>query len=266
MKRTPRVPGAARVLAVGIPARNEAGRIERCIESIVRAIELVDIPVVVAVCADSCTDGTAQIARSALHSSGAARFVVKSAFLGSAGSSRDRACRQAVGVAADVADAGPSKIWVATTDADSVVGADWLLRHYQHAARGLDGAAGLVALPQDTDRRVVHCYRAIMDERGTGAGHGHVHGANLGVRADRLLEAGGFPAIAVGEEQALWDAMRRHGARLAGVTDLEVVTSARLRGRTPAGFARFMQLIDRSVGDRTVGEVAHREPGGQVLA
>lgn len=262
---------AAQVLAVGIPARNESGRIEQCLESVIGAIELVALPVVVAVCADTCTDATVAIATTALLRGPAARFAVEDANLGSAGAARDRACRRAIELGMDLADVEASQVWVATTDADSVVGSDWLVRHAEYAARGLDGVAGLVDLPPDADRRMVHGYRSIMAARGTDLGHGHVHGANLGVRASRLMDVGGFPAIAVGEERAVWEALARRGARLTGVTDLAVVTSARLRGRTPAGFARFMQLIDRSVSERHVSDAVDRSfgdrhSGGEVLA
>lgn len=266
MNRRRRGRGAAQVLAVGIPARNEAGRIERCLESISGAIERVALPVVVVVCADTCTDETAVIAATGLRGAPVARFAVDAVNLGSAGAARDRACRRAIELGIEVADVDASQVWVATTDADSVVGHDWLARHAEYAARGLDGVAGLVDLPPDTDRGLVHGYQSIMAERGTDAGHRHVHGANLGVRASRLVEVGGFPAVAVGEERAVWDALARRGARLTGVTDLAVVTSARLRGRTPAGFARFMQLVDRSVGDRHSSEAPDRLAGGEVLA
>lgn len=61
---------------------------------------------------------------------------------------RVSASHRAIELGMVVADVEASQVWVATTDADSVVGPDWLARHAEYATRGLDGVAGLVDLPR----------------------------------------------------------------------------------------------------------------------
>jgi hypothetical protein len=46
----------------------------------------------------------------------------------------------------------------------------------------------------------VASYREIVSSGLRGATHGHVYGANLGVRADAYLRGGGFLAFGHGEE------------------------------------------------------------------
>ena len=96
----------------------------------------------------------------------------------------------------------PKGVWVASTDADSIVSADWLTTHLEAAQAGWDAYAGEVvvldwdgwsgALPDAYERRYRHPGRRAP-----------VHGANLGVRLDAYLAVGGFPAVACGEDEVL---------------------------------------------------------------
>jgi hypothetical protein len=74
-----------------------------------------------------------------------------------------------------------------------------------------------------------------------GEHHPHVHGANLGVRADAYLAAGGFAAHPTGEDHALWRALADR-PRIA-TRRIPVVTSARRRARAPSGFAGFLTAM-----------------------
>lgn len=75
--------------------------------------------------------------------------------------------------------------------------------------------------------------------------NGHVHGANLGVRADVYLAAGGFAPLAESEDNDLVDRLAGSGARLLAADSCEVLTSGRRFGRTPGGYAGYLrdQLI-----------------------
>lgn len=66
--------------------------------------------------------------------------------------------------------------------------------------------------------------------------HGHVHGANLGVRADAYLRCGGWAALRTAEDHDLWARLRANGARILPPTHVKVVTSGRRVGRAPMGF------------------------------
>jgi len=67
-----------------------------------------------------------------------------------------------------------------------------------------------------------------------------VHGANLGFSAHAYSVVGGMPAIETGEDQALWKALDEGGFRLMAADDLAVVTSGRMVGRAPDGFAGLL--------------------------
>ncbi|MFC6344030.1 hypothetical protein ACFP8W_18770, partial [Nocardioides hankookensis] len=86
-----------------------------------------------------------------------------------------------------------------------------------------------------------------------------VHGANLGVRLTAYLEAGGFPEVREHEDVALFEAVLRTGR--PWVTGTRVTTSARLRGRTPGGFAGYLRALTRESDGRTAGSpVVELEP------
>ena len=79
-----------------------------------------------------------------------------------------------------------------------------------------------------------------MAALGTGPGHSHVFGANLGFTAEAYIKGGGVPTMTTGEDQALWEAFRSSGSRAVSVTGDPVATSARLVGRAPGGFAALL--------------------------
>ena len=132
----------------------------------------------------------------------------------------------------------PQHCWFANTDADCEVPTTWLWDHLAIALRGVHAVAGIVDvldfsehLPHVAQRfRETYC---IQDD-GT---HPHVHGANLGVRADAYVSAGGWAELATAEDHDLWG--RLHAGGYARVSDaaLKVVTSGRRTGRAPLGFA-----------------------------
>lgn len=73
-----------------------------------------------------------------------------------------------------------------------------------------------------------------------GLGHPHVHGANLGTRADAYQRAGGWEALHLAEEHDLWCRLRAAGERCLATTTLWVTTSGRARGRAHGGFADLL--------------------------
>lgn len=133
--------------------------------------------------------------------------------------------------------------WLANTDADGAVTASWLATQLECAERGFIGVAGIVeldsaSLPHDDLRAAfARAYRTHGD--GT---HPHVHGANLGCRADAYLAAGGWSSVATGEDHSLWHRLSDVGATTA-TTAVRVVTSARLQGRAPDGFASDLAAL-----------------------
>ncbi|WP_369069500.1 glycosyltransferase [Kineococcus terrestris] len=240
----PPAPPVARVLVV-VPARDEERRLPRCLAALERAVALAGTPADVVVVADSCRDRTAAVAAAA-----GARVVQVAA--GSAGAARAAGVRAALaGPTAPPApgthpgtDPGtdpatdPAAVWIACTDADSRVPPGWLRHQLLLAAAGADLVRGTVRLARPPARWLA-AYRAGVGEDG----HPHVHGANLGVRADRYLAAGGFPDLPVGEDVALVEAVAAAGGRVVATTGEPVLTSGRRSGRAPDGLSGDLRRL-----------------------
>lgn len=233
-----------RAVAVGVPARDEEHRIGACLGSLVEAAAELDVPVCIGVAADDCSDDTAGVAAHVLEEAATDRLhgVVVVTSHRSAGAARAAAIEAAL----EGLRAPAESVWVATTDADTIVDRTWLSTHLSWARRGLDGVAGLVDVSWEPGSDELPTrYLESIASGGTSRGHGHLHGANLGFLAARWRAVGGCGAAEVGEDHHLWQRLRADGARLLGVDDLLVTTSGRLVGRAPGGFADYLaRLVD----------------------
>jgi len=137
-------------VAVVVPAHDEGKLIGRCLASVRRALAhpaaaALDRRVVVV--ADRCSDDTPAVARRAL-ARGLAGTVVQVDFA-SAGRARAEGVARAL---AHWPGADPATTWLANTDADTCVPADWLARQLQAAARGYAAVAGIVPRGARTGR------------------------------------------------------------------------------------------------------------------
>jgi len=136
-----------------------------------------------------------------------------------------------------------ARLWLANTDADTTVPADWLERQLELAARGVAAVAGIVRVESVPDcdkwtlRRLFEDYRVEEDGQ-----HPHVHGANLGVRADAYLDSGGWSDLAVAEDHCLWRRLQAREWTTQSSADSVVMTSGRLQGRARGGFADTLRL------------------------
>lgn len=224
----------SRPWAVGavIPASNEEKTIAKCLRSILcsakRCTRCETFWIVVV--ADSCSDQTAAIARSVLSTQGE---VIECA-VRSPGSARRLGARA---VLEHFRGRDPKHIWLANTDADTHVPENWLDTHLTLADVNASAVAGIVDLDPDELRpEVARLYDRTYKVAADGT-HGHVHGANLGVRADAYLDVGGWPDVQVSEDHGLWDRLMRRGWSLQSPTASVVLTSGRLQGRAQGGFA-----------------------------
>jgi Glycosyl transferase family 2 len=231
--------GPARAILVAVPARDEADGIAACVQSLDRAAARTGLPVTIVVAADSCHDDTVEIARSAAVSRCRVDVIVGGWH--AAGGARRAA------VEAGLARIGGdlSTVWIANTDGDCITPATWLQRQLRYAARGKAAVAGTVALdPDTTSDHLLAEFAAAYPVHG--AAHRHVHGANLGVRADVYRTVGGWSAhTIVGEDNGLWRRLRATGVDVVQPTDLPVVTSSRTAGRVLGGFASTLARLDR---------------------
>jgi hypothetical protein len=141
-------------------------------------------------------------------------------------------------------------LWLATTDADSTVGREWLVRQLSHAAAGADLVAGTVEVadwagwPRELRRSYAERYAHPL----AAGGHGHVHGANLGLTAELYRALGGFTDAGTGEDVALVSAAQRAGAVVTWALDMPVTTSGRSVGRAPYGFASTLRDLAQQSG------------------
>jgi len=203
-----------RRIVVVIPARDEESTIGAALDAVDRAARSADgINVDVAVVANGCADRTAELARA--HG---ARVLTRST--PNVGGAR------ADGAAWALSD-GPDGLWLACTDADSVVPADWLVEHVRAAEVGFDVFLGTVTLTDDDAYRHESWASAYALTATVNDTHGHVHGANLGVRATTYVRVGGFHDLVAHEDANLVGRLRAMGAAITWASHVPVLTSAR---------------------------------------
>jgi glycosyltransferase involved in cell wall biosynthesis len=228
---------------VVIPAHDEAQKLPQCLKAVLTAATCAPMPVMTVVVLDACRDGSANLA----GTFGAdVHFVEVDARC--VGASRAAGFTYARKMC-DVAAGDESRTWYATSDADSRVDADWLVRQTNADA---DMVLGVVRVtnwrnfPASTVRRYLAAYRA--KSRGPCGGHGHVHGANMGFRADAYWDVGGFAELASEEDVDLVRRFEESGRRIHRDGGLSVVTSARSEGRAPRGFAGYLRSVSQRDG------------------
>lgn len=226
-----------RAIGLVVPAHDEEELLPGCLDALRRSAGRCGTrPVHTIVVADACRDSTTQHAR-------AAGAVVAEIEAGRVGSAR------ATGFAAALrltAGTDPSQVWLATTDADTLVPPHWLARQVGYAEAGWDAVLGTVTI-RDWSGHPGHV-REVFAARYAHEmeSHPHVHGANLGVRASAYLAAGGFQALPTGEDHALAAALEAAGRPILSSTDLAVETSARRQARAPHGFGYRLASLGSS--------------------
>lgn len=181
------------MIAVIVPAHNEAADIGRCLESITVAARhpgLRGEPVVAVVALDACTDKTPDVC---LHH-GAVAISIEARCVGVA---RAAAASHALGLGAR---------WIASTDADTHVPFDWL---WKQASCGADAFCGVVEVRDWLDYPAA-VRQAFARREHAREGHRHIHGANMGVSAAAYREVGGFSPLFTGR---MWRWLRRFSAR-----------------------------------------------------
>ena len=226
-----------RAVGVVVPAHNEQSLLPACLASVRRAAQVLDrMPVHLVVVADACRDATASVARRA----GAAVVTISARSVGAA---RAAGVRE---VLRRTAPLDPADVWLATTDADSVVPGHWLCQHVRYGEQGWDAVAGTVRVTDWSGYQPE--VRSLFRQRysaSTGP-HPHVHGANLGCRAAAYLRAGGFPCVPAAEDRALVAALTATGSRIRRTRALSVITSARRENRVPHGFSGYLADLEAS--------------------
>lgn len=227
-----------------VPAHDEEELIGACLDALLVARAAVlrvrpELQVGIVVVLDDCRDDTARIVRERLAGFDPEEAVTVVIDERSVGAARRAGVAAAVrSGAVGPAAAHVSERWIANTDADSRVPEDWFSVHADAFDDGVDVLLGTVR-PDFTDFSEEDVERWSLTHP---PGHlpGNVHGANLGVRADRLDELGGFRELTEHEDVDLVERARAAGLRVVPTLDAPVETSGRRRGRTPGGYAAFL--------------------------
>lgn len=234
------------VVHVVIPAHDEEALLPACLTSVLGALDRLvsgrgDVDARLTVVLDSCTDTSAALCRS---------YAVDVIEVGHANVGRARASgTDHAATRAATESVRPEAVWIACTDADSIVPADWLVDQIEVAEAGADVVLGRVEPDATADEGVVARWHALHDDGRVG-----VHGAHLGFRLSAYEAVGGWAPLPEREDLDLVQRLLASGARYGAATR-PVLTSSRLVGRTDGGFAGFLAGLVTDL-DRPFGQPA----------
>ena len=236
-------------VVVAIPAKDEAERIEACLHRLSRQTYLRPFGVVVV--ANNCTDTTASLARAG--QTGQMTVKVVEVDLPAPMANAGQARKLAMDSAAELVT--PTGVLL-TTDADAVADNNWLSEMMAAFARGNDAVAGAVSadwaelsqFPDDVLEvgALEWEYQLLSAEIEALADpdpldpwprHNQNCGANAGITANFYARIGGLPALPVGEDRAMFDAVRALDGRVRHSAASHVTASARTIGRAAGGMA-----------------------------
>lgn len=224
-------------VGVVVPACNEVDTLAETLDAIDEARRRLphDVTTSLVVVLDACDDDSAAAVAARTSSLECRAVVVRERCVG-------RARAHGVRRTLTSTHCAPSRMWIANTDADTVVAPDWLVQQVDLARHGVDAVAGVVELaPGPLAERFRRVYQLDVDS------HCHVHGANFGVRASSYLAAGGWAPLTTAEDHDLWNRLGEIRANRLSSTGLIVRTSARTIGRAPNGFAADLANLESTV-------------------
>ncbi|HIW99389.1 MAG TPA: glycosyltransferase [Candidatus Nesterenkonia stercoripullorum] len=222
-----------------IPAHQEADRIGAAVSSVLRAGAHTDVELHLVVVADACQDATAEIA----HAAGATVIRREDRAVGSA---RSAGFQFGIGrLVHPASDVDAEHLWLATTDADSVVPHDWFARQLLHRRTGADVVLGTVRLEGAASPDLLgEAWNADYARGVAGRTHLHIHGANFAFSASAYAAAGGFRDLSVDEDVDLLSRFRGLPVDIRTAVDMPVQTSRRTAGRAPGGFASTLKSLE----------------------
>ena len=225
-----------RALGVVVPVHNEEAVITSALEAIERALRRLSsgIDCRVAVVLDTCEDSSFN--RVAQWSTGSSALVL---------CSRGRNVGQARKIGCDAlvstfSEFDRNAIWLATTDADSIVPEEWLRVQIASFEEGVDVWAGRVGVADWTERTpgvIARWKKLYASERMP------IHGASLGFTASAYVELNGFRELRSGEDRDLCERAKDIGLRVHHDKRAVVMTSARQQAHAPHGFAHALDEL-----------------------
>jgi hypothetical protein len=221
-------------IAVVIPAADEEDEICGCLDALAIArdelLTATDgaVTCAVTVVLDDCRDRTADLVAGFPDT----RTVISSA--------RCVGAARRLGAVHALAGRALREVWLANTDADCRVPADWLITMLTAATSGVPLVLGTVRPAPGLPHAVEEAWHAAhppVDD------HPHVHGANLGIAADLYHRIGGWHDLTAHEDHDLVARASASGATILRTGASPVETSSRLSGRVPHGFASYLRQV-----------------------
>jgi glycosyltransferase involved in cell wall biosynthesis len=225
-------------IGIVVPAKNEQRLPPACLTGVLDAARQVPVPVTVVVVLDSCSDRSATMVEAGRQNTSDVTVDAVVVSANSVGAARRAGMRTFLD---RNSSPSPEGLWVASTDADSVVPRQWLRAQLARAAAGAR-VVGTITVTNWQERNRAVRDRAIADY--TATHHRHVHGANLSFTPEAYLSAGGFPAQAFDEDVALVQMFAAAGEPIGWAADLPVCPSARRKSRAPFGFAGYLDALE----------------------
>lgn len=248
--------GATRRIAIALPLRNEEAELPACLAALDAAAAHAGAPVTLVAFANGCADGSVAMLQSYRPRHLALDW--RSATLLPPHAHAGWARRLALDAAAE--HLGADGDLLLSTDADSRVASDWIVRTIAHANAGYAAVAGL-ALTTRADRAamggvamrrmnalgryaVLLAYlRSYARPRAQNPWydpwprHGYAGGASIAVTLAAYRAIGGAPTPPIAEDRALFAAVAATGGAIRHAIDVRVFTSCRMAGRAPGGMA-----------------------------
>lgn len=256
-RETPRI-------TVAIPARNEADTIPYLLRALSEQVEALGMPrrdFQVVILVNGSNDQTEYIAEEALrrHQLNGAVLLWTDAARPTIGLLRRQLMDYALGSMSPTLPPDQPQGWIAWTDADCEPAADWITQTDAFIQQGAGAVAGHIEVDYQSEseanqlHRLRYQYHAALnrlwrelsthpDDRASD--HHFNCGASLAVSVEAYRAVGPTPALASGEDKALWQRIAEQGFRTVRSNQVRVKTSGRQVGRCRGGLAAQLQDLD----------------------
>ena len=249
--------GARPAMVVAVPVKDEEARIAACLAALAGQVDVDFADILVILLLNNCHDLTAERIR-ALAGDLPFRLELHHVELPAPYANAGWARRLAMEAAADLVAADGM---ILTTDADTLVEADWIAANRREIEAGADAVAGyvmadpieLMELPpailergsleweyQQLDAEMVA--RVDPDPHDPWPRHNQNCGASAAITHAAYRLIGGLPPRPVGEDRALFEMVRHVDGKIRHSLDVQVVTSARTDGRALGGLSDAIRL------------------------
>ena len=260
--------------SVVVPARNEEAGLEATLDALRLQVDIAADGYEVLLLLNNCTDRSAAVARDYQTRWPDFQLHVAECSLEPERAHVGTARRMLMDAACARMECSPAGVAVLSTDADTLVAANWVAANLREIAHGAEVVGGAIhLLPADyealepgirtayeRDRRyqeLVAELESVLDPdpHDTWPRHLQHFGASLACTCEAYRRSGGLPPVKPLEDVAFIDALRRVGARIRHSPEVSIATSARLNGRAEVGLSGQLRHWQNDVATGAVHEV-----------